>query len=84
VPTVAELGYPELTFDSVVGFFGPPRMPLELRERIAANVRDLMESDPVIAERMNLTGQLPGPGGPVELGAAIDESAPGSRLSPRT
>jgi tripartite-type tricarboxylate transporter receptor subunit TctC len=73
LPTVAELGYGELTFDSMVGFFGPPRMPLALRERIAASVREVMASDPVIAERLNLTGQVPSPAGPVELGAAIDD-----------
>src|SRR5262249_30821536 len=73
VPTVNELGYPELTLDSVVGFFGPPRMPLPLRERIAADVREVMGADPVIAERLSLTGQLPSPAGPVEFGAAIDE-----------
>ena len=39
VPTVAEAGYPDLTFDAVTGFFGWRDMPAELRERIAANVR---------------------------------------------
>ena len=34
VPTVKEAGYPELTFDGLVGFFGPSGMPNELRERI--------------------------------------------------
>jgi tripartite-type tricarboxylate transporter receptor subunit TctC len=73
VPTVQEVGYPELTLDGLVGFFGPPRMPLALRERIASEVREVMAADPVIGERLNLTGQLPNPGGPVEFGTAIDE-----------
>src|SRR5712691_6158830 len=77
VPTVREFGYPELTLDSVVGFFGPPRMPLPLRERIAVDVREVMAADPVIAERLNLTGQLPSPAGPVEFGASIDEQRAG-------
>jgi Tripartite tricarboxylate transporter family receptor len=59
VPTVQEVGYPELTLDGLVGFFGPPRMPLALRERIASEVREVMAADPVIGERLNLTGQLP-------------------------
>jgi tripartite-type tricarboxylate transporter receptor subunit TctC len=73
VPTIDDVGYPELTFDGLVGFFGPPRMPLPLRERIAENVREVMTADPVIAERLNATGQLASPGGPVEFAAAIDE-----------
>ena len=36
VPTVAEAGYPALTMDGLVGLFGPPTMPKDLRERIAA------------------------------------------------
>ena len=72
MPTVKEIGYPELTFDGLVGFFGPPRMPLPLRERIAADVREVMSADPVIGERLSLTGQLASPGGPDEFAAAID------------
>ena len=36
VPTVKEAGYPDLTLDGLVGFFGPPEMSNALRERIAA------------------------------------------------
>jgi tripartite-type tricarboxylate transporter receptor subunit TctC len=32
VPTVAEAGYPALTMDGLVGLFGPPTMPRDLRE----------------------------------------------------
>jgi tripartite-type tricarboxylate transporter receptor subunit TctC len=73
IPTVKEAGHPELTFDGLVGFFGPAGMPLALRERIAADVREVMASDPLVNERLNLTGQLPNPGGPAEFGKAIDE-----------
>jgi tripartite-type tricarboxylate transporter receptor subunit TctC len=73
IPTVKEAGHPELTFDGLVGFFGPPSMPLALRERVAADVKEVMTSDPLVIERLNLTGQLPNPGGPAEFGAAIDE-----------
>src|SRR4029450_985943 len=38
VPTVTEAGYPDLALDGLVGFFGPPEMPLPLRTRIAAGV----------------------------------------------
>src|SRR4029434_9008317 len=35
LPTATEAGYPDLALDGLVGFFGPPEMPLALRERIA-------------------------------------------------
>jgi tripartite-type tricarboxylate transporter receptor subunit TctC len=72
IPTVKEAGYPQLTFDGLVGFFGPTNMPLELRERIAADVR-AVASDPIIAERMAATAQILNIGGPAEFGASIDE-----------
>jgi tripartite-type tricarboxylate transporter receptor subunit TctC len=72
VPTVKEAGFPQLTFDGLVGFFGPTNMPLELRERIAADVR-AVAADPIIGERLAVTGQILNVGGPVEFGAATDE-----------
>ena len=39
LPTVKEAGYPALTLDGLVGLFGPPDMPAELRDRIAADIR---------------------------------------------
>ena len=35
VPTASEVGYPELTFDGVVGFYGWRDMPDDLKQRIA-------------------------------------------------
>jgi tripartite-type tricarboxylate transporter receptor subunit TctC len=42
VPTVAEAGYPDFTFGGLLGLFGPKDMPLELRERIAGEVREVL------------------------------------------
>jgi tripartite-type tricarboxylate transporter receptor subunit TctC len=70
LPTVAEAGYPDLTLDGLVGFFGPPDMSGQLRERIAADVREAM--DPVVVERLNATGQIPSFGGPAEFHAEIE------------
>jgi len=39
LPTVAEAGYPALAIDGLVGLFGPPGMPLDLRQRITADIR---------------------------------------------
>jgi len=71
VPTVTEAGYPDLALDGLVGFFGPPEMPLPLREQIAADVGEV-GADPAIAARLNDTGQLPNFGGPAEFHAAIE------------
>jgi len=57
VPTVAEAGYPELTFDAVTGFFGWRDMPAELRERLAADVRE-GRFDRAIQERLLKMGSV--------------------------
>jgi tripartite-type tricarboxylate transporter receptor subunit TctC len=71
LPTVAEAGYPALTIDGLVGLFGPTGMPLELRQRITADIRAIV--DPTIEDRLTTTGQLTNVGGPEEFGKSIDE-----------
>jgi len=71
LPTVKEAGYPALTLDGLVGLFGPPDMPAELRERIAADIR--AAADDTIKERLVQTGQTPNLGGPAEFAKSIDE-----------
>ena len=71
VPTAAEAGFPELTMDGLVGFFGPPGMPLELRDRIAQDVRAVTDSS--VESRLLATGQIVNIGGPSEFVAAIDQ-----------
>src|SRR5262249_60313154 len=73
VPTVKEAGYPELTFDGLVGFFGPSGMPNELRERIAADIRAVVAADPLIGDRLASTGQILNVGGPAEFAQATEE-----------
>jgi tripartite-type tricarboxylate transporter receptor subunit TctC len=71
LPTVAEAGYPALTIDGLVGLFGPTGMPLDLRQRITADIRAVV--DPTIEDRLTITGQLTNIGGPEEFGKSIDE-----------
>ena len=73
VPTVKEAGFGELTFDGVVGLFGPSEMASEVRERIAADIRAVVVADPVIGERLTATGQILNIGGPAEFGQATQE-----------
>jgi len=70
VPTVAQAGYPQLTLDGLVGFFGPPTMPDRVRAAIAGDVHEAM--DAAVEERLNLTGQIPNFGGPAAFAAEID------------
>ena len=72
VPTAAQVGFPGLTFDGLVGFYGTRDMPLELRERIAADVKAAV-SDPAIVSRLQATGQDVVPGTAAEFAAAIDK-----------
>jgi tripartite-type tricarboxylate transporter receptor subunit TctC len=71
IPTATEVGHPELAFDGLVGFFGPPGMPLDLRERIAADVR--VVTDAIIESRLITTGQIVNLGGPVEFATATEQ-----------
>ena len=73
IPTVTEAGFPDLNLDGLNGFLGPASIPMALRERIAADVRAVAAEDPVIAERLTLTGQIFNLGGPAEFHAAIEE-----------
>jgi tripartite-type tricarboxylate transporter receptor subunit TctC len=70
VPMATEAGYPELAFNGLVGFFGPPGMPLDLRTRIADDVRAV--ADATVGQRLIATGQVMNLGGPSEFAQAID------------
>ncbi|HEY7297904.1 MAG TPA: tripartite tricarboxylate transporter substrate binding protein [Xanthobacteraceae bacterium] len=72
VPTIAEAGYPDLTFDAVTGFFGWRDMPPDLRERLAADVREVA-SDPAVRERLLRLGSVPRSGTPAEFVAAVQD-----------
>src|SRR5262249_57640352 len=68
IPTVAEAGFPALTVDGLVGFFGPADMPAERRERVAADVKEA--ADKTIGDRLATTRQVMNIGGPEEVGTS--------------
>jgi tripartite-type tricarboxylate transporter receptor subunit TctC len=70
VPTAAEAGYPALTFDGLVGLFGPRGMPLALRQRITSDIRSVADS--TVADGLTASGQIMNIGGPEEFAASID------------
>ena len=76
VKTVAQQGYPDLTFDGLVGLFGARDLPATLRERIAADVRTVL-ADPAIHARVTSTGQVVVPGSAADFAASIDRQRTG-------
>jgi tripartite-type tricarboxylate transporter receptor subunit TctC len=72
VPTVMEAGYPQLTFSAVTGFFGWRDMPLELRERLASDVRAIA-AEPAVQTRLTTMGSAARGSTPLEFDQAIDE-----------
>jgi tripartite-type tricarboxylate transporter receptor subunit TctC len=71
IPTVKEAGFPALTLDGLVGLFGHPGMPLELRRRITSDIRAVV--DTTVKDRLTIMGQLLTIGGPEEFARSIDD-----------
>ena len=72
IPTAREAGYPSLEVEGLVGLFGLKSMSSELKEKIAADFREVV-ADGSIAERLKSTGQVINVGGPKEFADAIEE-----------
>jgi tripartite-type tricarboxylate transporter receptor subunit TctC len=70
VPTVAEAGFPELTLEARLGFFGPASMPGALQEKIASDVR-AVAAGRGFGERLIRLGMVPRTDGPAEFSARI-------------
>ena len=72
VPTAAELGYPDLAFDGITGFFGWRDISAALRERIAADVRSVA-AQPAVVARFEAIGVVARSGTSAEFAVAIEE-----------
>jgi tripartite-type tricarboxylate transporter receptor subunit TctC len=72
VPTAAEAGYGELTFEGTVGLYGWRDMPVSLKERIAADL-NAITADPAFRARAIAVGTAPRSGTPAAFAAAIEE-----------
>jgi tripartite-type tricarboxylate transporter receptor subunit TctC len=72
VPTAAEAGYRDLTFDGVSGIYGWRDMPAEIKARIASDTRAII-ADPAFRARVTAVGTAPRLGTPEEFAAAIEE-----------
>ena len=71
VQTAIEAGYPNLTFDGLVGLFGLRDVTEELHNRIAADVQ-AVASDPAVVKQLEANNQLVRPGNSRDFAAAID------------
>jgi len=78
VPTVAELGFPALTFDGLVGIMAarPANLANAARDRIAADIK-AVASEPAVAERLAATAQINSPGNAAEFAASMEEQVKG-------
>jgi tripartite-type tricarboxylate transporter receptor subunit TctC len=72
VPTAEEVGFPELAFDGVVGFFGGRDLPANLRDRIANDVAAGANS-PEINSRLRAAGVEVHVRTSAQFAAAIEE-----------
>ena len=72
VPTVTEAGFPGLTFDGLIGVFGPRDLPTAARERIAADIRAVL-SEPAVVPRLTAMGTAVSPGNAAEFAASIEQ-----------
>lgn len=73
VPTMAEAGFPALEIESMSGVFAPRGMSMETRQRIADDIKAVIDADPTIATRLNATGQVVDLRGPAEFTAGIKD-----------
>jgi tripartite-type tricarboxylate transporter receptor subunit TctC len=72
VPTVQELGYPDLSFGGFLGLFAPRDMAPEQSERIAADVSAVLK-DPEVAQRLTSVGLFARGTTPAEWQSILDE-----------
>ena len=72
IPTASEAGYKSLEFDGLVGLLGPRDFSPSVRNRIAADIREIV-ADPQIESKLTATGQAVNPGSATEFAAALED-----------
>jgi tripartite-type tricarboxylate transporter receptor subunit TctC len=71
VPAAAEQGYPELTFEGLMGFFGPGGMSVELTDRISRDVRAIA-AEPAVVDRCAAICEVAHGSTPAEFAALVE------------
>ena len=72
IPTASEAGYKSLEFDGLVGLLGPREVSQAVRDRIAADIRQVV-SDPEVEAKLDATGQVVNPGTSAEFTEALED-----------
>ena len=72
VPTAAEAGYPDLTFEGTVGIFGWRDFPADIKDRIVTDVQAATR-DPAFRARLVTAGTAARPGTSAEFAAAVED-----------
>ena len=72
VPTIAESGYPDFTFDGLIGVFAPRDTPGDRLQRLSAEIQDIA-ADQTVAQRLRAAGQIVRQGTRAEFDTAINE-----------
>jgi tripartite-type tricarboxylate transporter receptor subunit TctC len=70
VPTVAEAGFPELTFDSWFGLFAPASTPMDIVQKINADVNEALRGSDVV-EKFESVGGEPFPQSQQQFAAQV-------------
>jgi tripartite-type tricarboxylate transporter receptor subunit TctC len=71
VPTVVEAGYPDFAFGGFLGLFGAKDMPADLCERVASQVR-LVLNEPEIQNRLTGVGLIARGTSPADFATLMD------------
>jgi tripartite-type tricarboxylate transporter receptor subunit TctC len=72
MPTVGEAGFPGLTFDGLVGIFGPRDLDAAARARIATSIRTVL-AEPAFESKLIGIGAGPSAGDAAEFATSIDQ-----------
>jgi len=70
LPSVTELGFPQLVMEGLCGFFGSREMPVAVREQVSADVM-AVANEPAVQERLASIGQTVHPGTSAEFAAFL-------------
>ena len=66
VPTMAELGYPDIQFQAQVGFYGSSKLPAEVQEKLQAAIKKAV-SAPAVQQKLTDLG--------LEMDVSVDSAA---------
>ncbi|MDB5570080.1 MAG: extracytoplasmic binding receptor, partial [Hyphomicrobiales bacterium] len=74
IPTIAAVGMPDLLSDTWTAFTAPPGTPLDVREKLAAGIKEVMFT-PQIKSRLEAVGIEPWGLGPQEMAEVVKKES---------